>query len=73
MLTCRHSDAKPFLLPVNTGIYPDYPEVLSRHNCSPISLADIEDNLENGQYRSHRELLADIRRIWKNCQVLSWI
>jgi hypothetical protein len=66
----RLRDAWPFIQPVNTNLYPDYNEVLQRHGCSPISLADIEENLLSGRYRSHKEFLADINRIWKNCQVL---
>ena len=65
----RLRDAWPFIRPVNTALYPDYNEVLHRHGCSPISLADIEENLLSGLYRNHKEFLADINRIWKNCQV----
>ena len=66
----RARDAKPFLLPVNTTLYHDYIDVLRESGCSPVSLADVEENLENGVYRNHKEFLADIKRIWKNCQVL---
>ena len=65
----KHRDAQPFLLPVNTNLYPDYVQVLSQNGCSPISLADIEVNLENGDYRSHKEFMADFKRMWKNCHV----
>ena len=65
----RHRDAKPFLLPVNTVLYPDYESVLSANGLSPVSLADIEANLESGTYRNHKEFITHIKRIWKNCVV----
>lgn len=65
----RHRDAKPFLLPVNTNIYPDYIDVLGESGCTPISFADIEANLESGVYSNHKAFFADVKRIWKNCKV----
>jgi hypothetical protein len=43
--------------------------VLLESGCTPISLADIEENLESGFYGNHKAFYADVRRIWKNCQV----
>lgn len=65
----RHRDANPFLLPVNTSLYPDYVDVLQQSGCTPISLADIEENLECGVYPNHKAFFADVKRIWKNCKV----
>jgi len=47
-----------------------YIQVLRLENCEPISLADVEDNLESQLYSNHKEFLSDIKRIWKNCEVL---
>ncbi|GAB6019345.1 Bromodomain adjacent to zinc finger domain protein 2B [Chamberlinius hualienensis] len=62
-----HEDAWPFLLPVNTKLFPSYRKVIRR----PMDLSSIRNKLENGSYKTRNDFMNDVQLIFKNCETFN--
>lgn len=60
----NHKQAWPFLNPVNRDEVHDYYNVIE----SPMDLSTMEERLENDCYTSPKNLVADLKLIFKNCR-----
>lgn len=59
----NHGDAWPFMNPVDEDYAPNYYRVIT----SPMDLQTMEDKLDNQEYCSLEEFVADFQRIVDNC------
>ncbi|XP_035708926.1 mucin-12 isoform X2 [Folsomia candida] len=59
----NHGDAWPFMNPVDEDYAPNYYKAIS----SPMDLQTMEDKLDNQEYVSLEEFIADFQRIVDNC------
>jgi bromodomain-containing factor 1 len=59
----RHRDAAPFKNPVNHVEVPDYPLIIKH----PMDLNHVETKLNNSDYPTVEEFIADVRLIFNNC------
>ena len=60
----NHKQAWPFLNPVNRDEVPDYYKTIE----SPMDLSTMEDRLEHDYYAMPRDLVNDLKLIFKNCK-----
>lgn len=60
----NHKQAWPFLKPVDPDEVPDYYKVIT----SPMDLTTIEERLERDSYSTPKELVDDLKLIFKNCR-----
>ncbi|KAK4198541.1 histone acetyltransferase gcn5 [Triangularia verruculosa] len=60
----NHKQAWPFLKPVDPDEVPDYYKVIT----SPMDLTTIEERLERDSYSTPKELIDDLKLIFKNCR-----
>uniref|UniRef100_A0A8C4Q416 Bromodomain adjacent to zinc finger domain protein 2B n=1 Tax=Eptatretus burgeri TaxID=7764 RepID=A0A8C4Q416_EPTBU len=59
-----HTDAWPFLQPVNSKLVPGYRTVIRR----PMDFATMRGKLETGQYNFRESFSSDTRLVFKNCE-----
>uniref|UniRef100_UPI00358DF521 bromodomain adjacent to zinc finger domain protein 2B isoform X3 n=1 Tax=Myxine glutinosa TaxID=7769 RepID=UPI00358DF521 len=59
-----HTDAWPFLQPVNSKLVPGYRTVIRR----PMDFATMREKLETGQYNFRESFSSDTRLVFKNCE-----
>ncbi|GLA26703.1 Bromodomain-containing protein [Aspergillus phoenicis ATCC 13157] len=59
-----HKQAWPFLSPVNKDEVPDYYNFIE----SPMDLSTMEERLENDTYSTPKELINDLKSIFRNCR-----
>ncbi|XP_061726231.1 uncharacterized protein LOC133531852 [Cydia pomonella] len=62
-----HEHAWPFLLPVNTKLFPQYKKVIK----CPMDLSTIKKKLEDNTYKCKEEFASDVRLIFSNCEVFN--
>lgn len=60
----NYKQAWPFLKPVDPDEVPDYYKVIT----SPMDLATIEERLERDSYSTPKELVDDLKLVFKNCR-----
>lgn len=60
----EHSQAWPFLKPVDKDEVPDYYKVIT----SPMDLSTMEERLEQGFYTTAKDLVSDLKLIFSNCR-----
>lgn len=60
-----HSNAEPFLEPVNAEVVTDYYEVIKY----PMDLRTMSERLKRGYYVNRRLFMADMARIFSNCRL----
>ncbi|KAK4214561.1 histone acetyltransferase GCN5 [Rhypophila decipiens] len=60
----NHKQAWPFLTPVNRDEVPDYYKVIEE----PMDLSTMEEKLERDQYPTPKDLVHDLKLIFKNCK-----
>jgi hypothetical protein len=60
----KHELAEPFLYPIDSSVWPEYYELISR----PIDLTTIKVGLKDGNYSTVESVLNDIRLVWDNCR-----
>ncbi|KAI9761491.1 MAG: histone acetyltransferase [Chaenotheca gracillima] len=60
----NHKQAWPFLNPVNRDEVPDYYNVIE----TPMDLSTVEERLERDYYTTPKDLVADLKLIFKNCR-----
>jgi len=65
-LTC-HPKAWPFKTRVNEAEAPTYYEVITE----PMDLQTLEDNLVKREYRSKKEFIEDVNKIFSNCRIFN--
>ncbi|GLA52317.1 hypothetical protein AnigIFM63604_009166 [Aspergillus niger] len=59
-----HKQAWPFLSPVNKDEVPDYHNFIE----SPMDLSTMKERLENDTYATPKELIDDLKLIFRNCR-----
>jgi hypothetical protein len=59
----NHQSAAPFLLPVDTNLYPNYTIIVKR----PMDLTTIQRRINSGYYNSLTDVIVDVRQIFSNC------
>ncbi|XP_063544715.1 bromodomain adjacent to zinc finger domain protein 2B-like [Cydia strobilella] len=62
-----HEHAWPFLLPVNTKLFPQYKKVIK----CPMDLSTIKKKLQDNTYKCKEEFASDVRLIFSNCEVFN--
>ncbi|KAG4066992.1 hypothetical protein HA402_007740 [Bradysia odoriphaga] len=62
-----HEDSWPFLLPVNTKQFPTYKKIIK----SPMDLSTIKKRIQDLQYKSRDDFIADVRLIFDNCEIFN--
>ncbi|KAK0753543.1 histone acetyltransferase GCN5-like protein [Schizothecium vesticola] len=60
----NHKQAWPFLKPVDPDEVPDYYKVIT----SPMDLTTVEERLERDSYSTPKELVDDLKLVFKNCR-----
>lgn len=65
MLKIRKADRLAlFHYPVNTGLYPDYPKVVSK----PMDLSTVLDKIATGRYPDYGDAYEDMKLMFENCK-----
>lgn len=59
-----HSQAWPFLRPVDRNAIPDYYKAIT----SPMDLSTIEEKLDNGVYSTSKDFIDDFKLMFSNCR-----
>ncbi|XP_039748028.1 bromodomain adjacent to zinc finger domain protein 2B-like isoform X10 [Pararge aegeria] len=62
-----HEHAWPFLVPVNTKLFPQYKKVIK----CPMDLSTIKKKLHDSGYKCKEEFASDVRLIFSNCEVFN--
>ncbi|CAH2084096.1 unnamed protein product [Euphydryas editha] len=62
-----HEHAWPFLVPVNTKLFPQYRKVIK----CPMDLSTIRRKLHDSIYKCKEEFASDVRLIFSNCEVFN--
>ncbi|CAK1548954.1 unnamed protein product [Leptosia nina] len=62
-----HEHAWPFLIPVNTKLFPQYKKVIK----CPMDLSTIRRKLQESGYKCKEEFASDVRLIFSNCEVFN--
>ncbi|XP_055319617.1 bromodomain adjacent to zinc finger domain protein 2B isoform X4 [Sitodiplosis mosellana] len=62
-----HEESWPFLLPVNTKQFPTYRKIIKH----PMDLSTIKKRIQDLQYKSRDDFIADVRLIFDNCEMFN--
>ncbi|KAJ1469444.1 hypothetical protein T484DRAFT_1851784 [Baffinella frigidus] len=60
---------KPFMHPVDAAFMPDYFKVLAANGCLPMDLATVDRNLDQEKFKSDRDFVKAVRRVFYNAFV----